>query len=120
MYRLSPLKMMSYVTAFVFLTSGIMKLINEDFGQHFIHMGLPYPLIMVKVIAVIEVIGAICFLAQKWVKLASIPLIFIMFGAIFLTKIPILETGFMSFLFEARLDLIMLALLWFLYNRYPQ
>lgn len=111
---------MSYVVAYVFLTSGMMKLLNEEFGQHFANMGLPYPFIFVKVIAIIEILGAVFLFIQKWVKLAVIPLIFIMFGAIFLTKIPMMHTGFMAFVFESRLNVIILILLWYLYTKYPK
>ncbi|WP_419392842.1 hypothetical protein [Cytobacillus praedii] len=56
-------------------------------------------------------------MANKQVKNATIPLITIMAAALLLTKIPLLHTGFMPFAFNARLDLIMLVLLFILYKR---
>ncbi|MDZ5474086.1 hypothetical protein SM124_20390 [Bacillus sp. 31A1R] len=54
---------------------------------------------------------------DKEVKRATVPLIIIMIGAILLTKVPILHTGLVQFAFSARLDIVMLVLLFILYHR---
>jgi hypothetical protein len=40
-----------------------------------------------------------------------------MVGAILITKVPVLHSGFLAFAFNARLDIIMLVLLFILHSR---
>ncbi|MCR2822000.1 DoxX family protein [Lederbergia panacisoli] len=107
---------MRYVIAYVFIISGLMKLVNEDLGSVFIQLGLPFPLYLMYAVAAIEVVCGILILANKMVHHAVIPLIGIMIAAILLTKVPSLHSGFMPFAFNARLDIVMLVLLWVLYK----
>ncbi|MBU8880570.1 DoxX family protein [Bacillus sp. FJAT-29790] len=116
----TTINLIRYVVAYVFITSGFMKLISTDLGNYFINLGLPYPHITMYVIAYLEMICGIFILVNKSVKNAAIPLIAIMIAAILLTKIPTLNTGFMQFAFISRLDIIMLVLLFILYTRSPR
>ncbi|WP_233713704.1 DoxX family protein [Lederbergia citri] len=109
-------KLIRYVIAYVFIISGLMKLVNEDLGNVFINLGLPFPLFLMYAVAFIEIVCGILILANKMVHQAVIPLIGIMIAAILLTKVPSLNTGFMQFAFNARLDIVMLVLLWVLYK----
>ncbi|MRG87469.1 DoxX family protein [Salinibacillus xinjiangensis] len=121
MYTSVPaMKLIRYIVAYVFITSGVMKLVNEELANYFMSLGLPYPILLLNLVAFCEVVGGVLILAQKWVKYATIPLIVIMVVAILLTKVPILHTGFLVFAFEARLDIVMLVLLIILNAKFPK
>ncbi|QDP41990.1 DoxX family protein [Radiobacillus deserti] len=107
-----------YLVAYVFLASGIFKLISEDLGGVFVSLGLPYPLNTMFMVAIVEIACGICILLNRYVKIAVIALIVIMVVAILLTKVPVLHAGFFHFLFEARLDFVMLGLLFILFRQY--
>ncbi|MCJ8009139.1 DoxX family protein [Lederbergia wuyishanensis] len=109
-------KLIRYVIAYVFIISGLLKLINEDLGSTFVNLGLPFPLYLMYAVALIEIICGVLILADKMVHQAVIPLIGIMIAAILLTKVPSLNIGFMQFAFNARLDIVMLVLLWVVYK----
>lgn len=115
---LNILQFIRYVVAYVFIASGIMKIISVELGQYFLSLGLPYPIYFKYVVVILEIGCGIIILLNKRVKFATIPLIAIMIGAILLTKIPLLHTSFMEFAFQARLDIVMLVLLFILYNHY--
>jgi uncharacterized membrane protein YphA (DoxX/SURF4 family) len=105
-------KWVSYAIGFVFITSGVMKFIMPEFKTMFASMGLPFPELTLFIIALLEVACGMLIAARIYARYAAVPLIFIMFGAIFLTKMPILTTaGFLTFAFESRLDVVMLMLL---------
>ncbi|KRG09639.1 DoxX family protein [Lederbergia galactosidilytica] len=111
-----PLKYLRYVVAYVFIVSGLMKLISSELGDFFIQLGLPFPEITLYVVAFTEIIAGILLLFNIATKLATIPLMAIMIAALIITKIPILSTDFIQFLFEARLDITMFVLLIILYK----
>ncbi|WP_339161456.1 DoxX family protein [Siminovitchia sp. FSL H7-0308] len=104
-----------YLVGYVFMTSGIMKFVNPELGETFISLNLPFPLQFMTAIAVIEIICGLLIILKKWVQQATFPLIGIMIGAIILTKFPVLNDSFMQFAFNARLDIVMLVLLAYLY-----
>ncbi|MFZ7945763.1 MULTISPECIES: DoxX family protein [Bacillaceae] len=114
---LSTIKLIRYVVAYVFIISGLMKLISTELAQVFLNLGLPYPHILLNVVIILEIGCGILILGNKAVKNAVIPLIAIMIAALLLTKLPVLKTGVFQFAFNARLDIVMLALLVILYNR---
>lgn len=93
---------------------------SSELGNHFISLGLPYPLKTMYVVALLEVICGILLIVNKGVKKAVIPLIIIMVAALLLTKVPYLHNGFLDFAFHARLDLVMLILLVVLSNQYSK
>lgn len=105
-------KWLAYAVGYVFITSGIMKLLNPDFKYSFINLDLPFPLTTLFLVAMIEIICGSLIAVQICLKYITIPLVIIMIGALYLTKLPILlNKGFLLFLFEARLDIVMLILL---------
>ena len=109
-----------YAVSFVFIISGFMKLVNVELAHSFLKLGLPCPDILLKVVILLEIVCGVLILVDRWVKNAVIPLIAIMIAALLLTKLPIIQTGgLLSFAFQARLDIVMLLLLIYLYKRYP-
>lgn len=106
------------IVGYVFIISGIVKLIMGDFLATFINIGMPFPDITVFVLAVVEISCGAFIVAHLYARQAVIPLLFVMVGAIVLTKTPILlEDGIISFLFHARLDVVMFILLLLLFQR---
>jgi putative oxidoreductase len=103
--------------AYVFITSALMKLMGTELTNHFLGLGLPYPHMMLKLVILIEIVCGILLLVNKAVKNAVVPLIGIMIAALLLTKVPLLHTGLLAFAFGARLDIIMLVLLFSLYKQ---
>ncbi|HLR68748.1 DoxX family protein [Virgibacillus alimentarius] len=105
-------KWVYYAIGYVFITSGLLKLLVSDFEVMFVGLGLPFPSITLLLVAIVEITGGTLILGRRYMKIASIALMTIMLGAIYVTKVPILLTeGFLSFAFEARLDIVMLLLL---------
>ncbi|MFJ7724958.1 DoxX family protein [Neobacillus sp. NPDC097160] len=113
----STIKLIRYAVAYVFITSGFMKLISTELANVFLNLGLPYPHIMLYVVVLLEIVCGMFILLNKAVNTAVIPLIAIMMAALLLTKLSSLHTGFLQFAFNARLDIVMIILLVILYNR---
>jgi putative oxidoreductase len=118
-HSLTTASLIRFVVAFVFITSGVMKLFSTELAEVFIGLGLPFPDILLYVTAFLEIICGILILLNRDVKKAVIPLIGIMIAAILLTKLPILNSGILQFAFKARLDIVMLVLLYILYSKSP-
>jgi putative oxidoreductase len=112
------MKLLRYVVAFVYITSGLMKLISVDLQNYFMSLGLPSSLQLMYLVALTEIICGGLLIANKWVRYATTPLIVIMIAAILLTKVPLLHTGLMHFAFNARLDIVMLVLLAILFSNH--
>lgn len=105
-----------FVIGYVFITSGVVKLLVPSFLELFANLGFPYPSIFLFLLAIVEIICGTLIIANMYVKYVTITLTIIMIGAISFVKLPILiNEGILSFLFESRLDfamLILLVLLW--------
>jgi putative oxidoreductase len=114
----SIMKLLRYIVAYVYITSGLMKLLSTELGNYFISLGFPYPLKVMYFVAVVELICGALILMNKRVRTATIPLMIIMIVAFLLTKVPVLHTGFLQFAFNARLDIIMIVLLYILYTHH--
>ena len=115
----STMGLIRYAVAYVFIVSGLMKLLNAETANHFLGLGLPYPDRMLQLVIILEIGCGIFILLNRSVKTAAIPLIAIMIAAILITKLPSLNTGFLQFAFNAKLDIVMLVLLIILYMRNP-
>ena len=101
----------------VFLSEGIQKfLFSADVGAgRFEKIGLPSPEILGPLVGGFEIACGGLVLLGLLTRLASIPLIAIICGAIYTTKIPILmKSGFWKMAHEARTDYSMLLGLLFL------
>ncbi|MFD2706559.1 DoxX family protein [Salibacterium lacus] len=105
-----------FLTAFVFIVSGCMKLLNPGMLSG---MELPFPTAVMTAAAWVEIGCGVLLVLNKHVKNACILLLVIILGAIILTKVPLIESGFLLFLFEARLDIVMLSLLVLLFYKHP-
>lgn len=112
-------KLIRFAVAYVFITSGVMKLFSTELAQVFLGLGLPFPVVLLYITAFLEIICGFLILFNCSVKTAVIPLIGIMVAAILLTKIPMLHDGILPFAFKARLDFVMLVLLFILYSKSP-
>ncbi|WP_099159010.1 DoxX family protein [Virgibacillus ndiopensis] len=121
MKKLPMTNWICYAVGYVFIITGILKLLVDDFKVVFSNLGLPYSESVLFLVAVTEIVCGALIISQMYLKRATAALIFIMLAAIFLTKIPILTTnqGFLSFAFEARLDIVMLILLVVLWQHAP-
>ncbi len=80
------------------------------------NLPIPTPDLLIYVVAILEIVCGLLIAMNKEVKKATIPLMIIIIAAILLTKIPLLHTGFLQFAFAARLDVVILSLLYILYN----
>ncbi len=112
-------KVIRYIIAYVFITSALMKFMGTEVANHFLGLGLPYPHMMLKLVILVELVCGFLILVNIAVKHAVVPLIGIMIVALLITKIPLVHTGFLQFAFAARLDIVMLVLLVYLYKRHP-
>lgn len=105
-------KWLCYLVGYVFVISGILKLVDSDFQNLFASLGMPLPRATLFLVAITELTCGMLLIAKMYIRHATIPLIIIMLGALFLTKWTILtEQGLLTFAFEARLDIVMLVLL---------
>ncbi|GGB42829.1 DoxX family membrane protein [Virgibacillus dakarensis] len=121
MRKLPMINWICYAVGYVFIATGIMKLLVDDFKVVFSNLAIPYPNSFLFIVAITEIVCGTLIVSRLYMKQATAPLIFIMLAALFLTKIPILTTnhGFLSFLYEARLDIVMLILLILLWQHVP-
>ncbi|MEH7379282.1 DoxX family protein [Bacillus sp. JJ1533] len=116
----SSMKLIHYSVAYVFIAAGALKLLSNELSATFMNLPLPAPVMVMYIVAILEIICGILIAINKEVKKATIPLLVIIIAAILLVKIPILHTGFLQFAFAARLDIVMLALLYILYNSHQK
>ncbi|MFT4413957.1 DoxX family protein [Fredinandcohnia humi] len=112
----SPMNLIRYVVGYVFIISGLMLLVSPELHSVFMKLPVPTPLYVMYLVAILEIVCGALLLANKEVKIATIPLLIIMTGAILFTKVPVLHNGFLDFAFSARLDIAMLVLLVILYK----
>jgi len=114
------MSLIRYAVAYVFITSGALKLLSTELSGAFMKLPIPAPGTVMYIVAILEIICGILLIMNKQVKKATIPLLAIMIGAILLTKIPVLHSGFLQFAFAARLDIVLLVLLYILYNSHQK
>ncbi|MGP4039137.1 DoxX family protein [Gracilibacillus sp. D59] len=115
--NISSDQLIRYVVGYVFIASALMKLVVADFTVAFSNFGIPYPEIAVLIVGVTELICGVLIIFNYYVKKAAIPLLVIIVAAILFTKLPVLQTGLLEFAFEARLDFVMLVLLFILWKK---
>lgn len=115
---MDTLRLLRFVVAYVFITSGLMKFLSVELSNYFISLGFPYPVLFKNVVAIVEIACGVLIFLNKRVKYSTIPLIIIMIGALLTTKVPLLQGSFMNFAFQARLDIVILVLLAILYQNY--
>ena len=108
-----------YVGA-IFVLEGVLKFVRpETLGPgRFAKIGLPASDLLANVDGVLEIVCGLLILLGLFTRLATVPMIADMLGAILLTKVPLLwsnaalypkEGGIWDFLHEARLEVAMLC-----------
>ncbi len=105
------------VVGLVFLSEGIQKfLFPESVGAgRFAKIGFENPEFWALFVASFEIVCGVLVLLGFLTRIASIPLLIIMFTALTTTKIPILlEKGFWQMAHDSRTDFAMTMLLVFL------
>jgi uncharacterized membrane protein YphA (DoxX/SURF4 family) len=108
-------------TGLIFLSEGIQKyLIVSMIGPaYFKEIGFGHPLFWAHFTGAFEISCGILILIGLITRIASIPLLIIMIAAFFTTKLPLLlNSGFLTFAHEYRIDfaLTMLLLLQIIYG----
>lgn len=118
-YILQVYKWVRFAIGYVFITSGIVKLLVPSFQEVFANLGIPYANISLFLLAMIEIICGTLIIVNMYVKYVTVALTVIMVGAIIIAKLPVLfQEGILSFLFESRLDVTMLILLVILWRKH--
>ena len=108
-----------FAIGYVFITSGIVKLLVPSFQEVFTNLGIPYANISLFLLAMIEIICGTLIIVNMYVKYVTVTLMIIMVGAIIIAKLPVLlQEGILSFLFESRLVVTMLILLVILWRKH--
>lgn len=108
-----------FAIGYVFITSGIVKLLVPSFQEVFANLGIPYANISLFLLAMIEIICGTLIIVNMYVKYVTVTLMIIMVGAIIIAKLPVLlQEGILTFLFESRLDVTMLILLVILWRKH--
>jgi len=80
MYQWKVSNILRYIVAYIFTISGLKKLLNEEIADHFMNLGTFYTKLTLYIVALLEIVCGILIAFNKWVKLASIPLIIIIIG----------------------------------------
>jgi uncharacterized membrane protein YphA (DoxX/SURF4 family) len=104
----------------IFVIEGVLKFVRADaLGPgRFAKIGLPASDLLANLDGVLEIACGLLILAGLFTRLATLPMIADMLGAILLTKVPLLwgnaalypkESGIWDFLHEARLEFAMLC-----------
>lgn len=122
-----PLHLLRSIVAIVFFTEGLLKFLwPADLGPgRFAHIGLPLPTQMAQFVAIVEMIAALALFVNLYAGDAALLLLGVILGALVMTKIPILlghtflgfqpatlpHYGSLSFIHEARTDLLLLFVL---------
>ena len=105
------------IVGWVFLSEGIQKfLFPATLGVgRFTQIGIPDPQIMAPFVGVVEILCGVLLVIGLLTRLATIPLLIVIFVAIWTTKTPILmKQGFWQMAHEARTDFCMVFGLIFL------
>ncbi|GEL76400.1 DoxX family protein [Tenuibacillus multivorans] len=118
MVNISTTALVRYLVGLAFIVSASMKLFGGGLSDYFISLGLPYPITFMYVVAIAEIVCGLFIVLNYYVRYATMPLLIIIIGAIVITKLPMLHSGIINTLFHSRLDLIMLGLLFLLFQQY--
>ncbi|WP_277674193.1 DoxX family protein [Piscibacillus halophilus] len=118
MVKISTTQLVRYLVGFIFIVSGLMKVVGGGLGAYFTNLGFPSPITFMYIVAATEIVFGLLIILNRYVKLSTIPLMVIIIGAIVITKLPMLHEGLINTLFHARLDIVTLGLLFLLYQQY--
>lgn len=104
----------------IFAGEGVLKFLRPDsLGPgRFEHAGIPAGALLADLDGIFEIGCGLMILAGVFTRLATLPMIVDMLGALFITKVPIVwgaaplypkESGFWDFFHEGRLEVAMLC-----------
>ncbi len=120
MKKFNPTFLISAMVGLVFFSEGIQKFLFPEINGagRFERLGVFYPHIMGYVIAATEVLFGALLLFRWKIKFVVLPLLGIMAGAWFYTKVPSFSVkGFWTTAHEARTDFLMtVSLIYLLWN----
>lgn len=114
---LKPDLLIRIMVGLIFLSEGIQKILFPgSLGSgRFARLGIPYPNLTSYAIALIEIVCGVFVLARFRILQALIPLLGVMIGAIYYTKVPtFLHEGIWKAAHEGRTDFCMIMGLSFL------
>ena len=117
MKKFNPDVLISGIVGLIFLSEGIQKFLFPGLlgAGRFEKIGIPYANITVIVVAICEIIFGILLTLRIRIKLAVIPLLVIIIGALYYTKYPqFRKEGFWQAAHDARTDLLMFTSLIYL------
>ena len=119
-----PMILVRVIVGIVFLTEGILKFLRPaELGVgRFAHLGLPWPHLLAPFVGAVEIAAGGALILNFFAGDAALLLLFVILTAIATTKVPILlghhlgpfgppkldRYGILSFIHEARTDLVML------------
>ncbi|MFD2638831.1 DoxX family protein [Piscibacillus salipiscarius] len=118
MVKITTTQLVRYLVGFVFIVSSLMKVVGSGLGAYFTNLGFPSPITFMYIVAATEIVFGLLIILNRYVKLSTIPLMVVVIGALVVTKLPMLHEGLINTLFHARLDIVMLGLLFLLYHQY--
>lgn len=109
-----------FYVGLIFASEGVLKFLRPDqLGPgRFDKVGIPLPTLFAYVDGVFEIVCGVMILAGLLVRLAAVPMIVDMVGALLITKVPLLwgeaslypkEGGVWDFLHESRVETAMLC-----------
>jgi putative oxidoreductase len=109
-----------FYVGLIFASEGILKFLRPDqLGPgRFDKVGIPLPTLFAYVDGVFEIVCGVMILAGLLVRVAAVPMVVDMVGALLITKVPLLwgeaslypkEGGAWDFLHESRVETAMLC-----------
>src|ERR1700679_329556 len=101
----------------IFVLEGLLKFTDPELGvNRFAKIGFSSPAFLAPFVGSVEILCGLLVVAGLATRAAVIPLLAVMATAFASTKLPLLSTkGFAAMAHEARLDLVMLLSLVFLF-----
>ena len=99
----------------VFISEGLQKfLFTETLGVgRFVKLGIPSPEFLAPLVGCVEIVAGSLILIGLLTRLAALPLLIVMFVAIYTTKLAVMH-DFWKIAHEARTDYAMILCLFFL------
>jgi putative oxidoreductase len=117
----SAVTLLRVAVGYVFMFTGISKWVMPEYTVHFAQMGIPWPEFTVLLVASTELICGSLLLFGLHTRKAVAPLILVMVAAIFIAKVPIIgKSGWWQFANDSRLDVLLLAVLLYLWIERPK
>lgn len=117
-----PRSLLRFPVGGIFLVTGLLKLADPGgtAGQ-FAALGLPFPGGLALVVGGLEALCGLLLVAGRYVRLAVVPLILIMVGALLFARFPVIgKEGWVPAFRGARLDILLLFVSLYLWMVEPR